>query len=225
MVSLMTGNQVVSAMFDYNTCNTWLDSYFWVTRLKTLDIISWTRLRWSMYNLWHIDPLCMFRGYVVLIWNFSHRSTVYSGGYAIFWRHGSTVYDWWPWPMSTMSSICDLSMGIPTSELVYMIFCRCLVVRRFSIRCAPGFRHTHVAYKVFWLSLIPASYFGGHSVTHDFGQSWWCIDDGVLRLLIRTFSWEKWHSSLPRKLTFEESSQVANILGCENDPFSHATFS
>jgi hypothetical protein len=41
--------------------------------------------------------------------------------------------------MSTMSFIYDLSMGMPTSELVYMIFCRCLVVRRFLIRCAPGF--------------------------------------------------------------------------------------
>jgi hypothetical protein len=46
---------------------TWLDSCFWVTRLKTLDIISLFRLRWSMYNLRHIDPLCMSRGDVVLI--------------------------------------------------------------------------------------------------------------------------------------------------------------
>ena len=73
-----------------------------------------------MYNLRHIDPLCMSRGYVILIWNFSHRSTVYSGGYAIFWQHGSTVYDWWPWPMSTMSSVCDLSMGMSTSEFLYI---------------------------------------------------------------------------------------------------------
>ena len=72
--------------------------------------------------------------------------------------------------MSIMSSVYDLSMGMPTSELVYMIFCRCLVVRRFSIRCAPGFRHTRVAYKVFQLSLVPTSYFGGHSVTHNFGH-------------------------------------------------------
>jgi hypothetical protein len=73
---------------------------------------------------------------------------------------------------------CDLSMGMPTSELIYMIFCRCLVVRRFPIRCAPGFRHTHAAYKVFRLSLIPTSYFGGHSVTHDFGHH-----DGVLMMV------------------------------------------
>jgi hypothetical protein len=80
--------------------------------------------------------------------------------------------------MSTMSSVCDLSMGMPTLELIYMIFYRCLVVHRFSIRCAPGFRHTHAAYKVFRLSLIPASYFGGHSVTHDFGHH-----DGVLMMV------------------------------------------
>jgi hypothetical protein len=72
--------------------------------------------------------------------------------------------------MSIMSSVYDLSMGMPTSELVYMIFCRCLVVRRFSIRCAPGSRHTHTAYKVYRLSMVPTSYFGGHSVTHDFGR-------------------------------------------------------
>jgi hypothetical protein len=72
--------------------------------------------------------------------------------------------------MSKILSVCDMSMGMPTSELVYMIFCRCLVVRRFLIRCAPGSRHTHAAYKVYRLSLIPTSYFGGHFVTHDFGH-------------------------------------------------------
>jgi hypothetical protein len=74
-----------------------------------------------------------------------------------------------------MSSIYDLIMGMPTSEL-NMIFCRCLVVRKFPIRCARGFRHTHAVYKVFRLSVIPASYFGGHSVTHDFGH----IDDVLM---------------------------------------------
>ena len=72
--------------------------------------------------------------------------------------------------MSMMSSVYDLSMGIPPSELVYMIFCRCLGVYRFPIRCAPSSRHTHAAYKVYQLSLVPTSYFGGHSVTHDFGH-------------------------------------------------------
>ena len=73
-------------------------------------------------------------------------------------------------PCLKFSSVYDLSMGIPTLELVYMIFCRCLVVHRFPIRCAPGFRHTHAIYKVFRLSLILASYFGGHFITHDFGH-------------------------------------------------------
>jgi hypothetical protein len=72
--------------------------------------------------------------------------------------------------MSTMSLVCDLSMGMPTSELIYMILCRCLIVRKFPIRCAPGSRHTHAAYKVYRLSLVPISDFGGHSVTHDFGH-------------------------------------------------------
>jgi hypothetical protein len=69
-----------------------------------------------------------------------------------------------------MSSVCDLSMGMPTSELIYMILCRCVIIHGFSIRCAPGSRHTHTAYKVYRLSLVPTSYFGGHSVTHDFGH-------------------------------------------------------
>jgi hypothetical protein len=72
--------------------------------------------------------------------------------------------------MSTMASVCDLSMGMPTSELIYMILCRCLFVRRFPIRCALGSRHTHAAYKVYRLSLVPISDFGGHSVIHDFGR-------------------------------------------------------
>ena len=77
-----------------------------------------------------------------------------------------------------LSSVYDLSMGMPTSELVYMIFCRFLGVCRFPIRCALGSRHTHAAYKVYWLSLVPTSYFGGHSVTHDFGHL-----DGVLMMV------------------------------------------
>jgi hypothetical protein len=31
--------------------------------------------------------------------------------------------------------------------------------------------HTHTFYKVFRLSDVPASYFGGHYVTHYFGHS------------------------------------------------------
>jgi len=143
----------------------------------------WSRLRWSMYNLRHIDPLCMFRGYVILIENLSHRSTVYSGGCAIWWRHGSTVYDWWPWPWFMMSSVYDLSMGMPTSELIHMILCWCLDVCRSPIRCAFGFWHTHTAYKVYRLSLVPLSDFGGHSVIHNFDHRddvmmmlwWWKI--------------------------------------------------
>jgi hypothetical protein len=72
--------------------------------------------------------------------------------------------------MSIMSSVCNLIMGMPTTELIYMIFCRCLVVRRFQIRCAPGSRYTHATYKVYRMSLVPTSYFGGHSVTHEFGH-------------------------------------------------------
>ena len=72
--------------------------------------------------------------------------------------------------MSIMSSVYDLSMGMPTSELVYMIFYRCLDVCRFPIRCTLGSRHTHATYKVYRLSLFPLSDFGGHFVIHDFGR-------------------------------------------------------
>jgi hypothetical protein len=80
--------------------------------------------------------------------------------------------------MSTMASFCDLSMGMPTSELIYMTLYRCLIVRRFSIRCDPGSRHTHATYKVYRLSLVPISDLGGHSITHDFGHH-----DDVLRMV------------------------------------------
>jgi hypothetical protein len=50
-----------------------------------------------------------------------------------------------------------------------MILCRCLVVCRFPIG-ALLVSDTHTFYKVFWLSRVPASYFGGHSVTHYFGH-------------------------------------------------------
>jgi len=173
-----------------------------------------------MYNLWHIDPLCMFCRYVILIWNLSHRSTVYSGSYAIFRWHGSTVYDWCPWPMSIMSSVCDLSMGMPTSELIYMIFYRCLVVRRFSIICAPNSRHTHATYKVYRLSLVSNLILSGAFYYPWFWSSWWCMDDGVLSLFIRTFSWEKLLSSLSRNIIFKGSSQAASIFACENAWFS-----
>ena len=58
-----------------------------------------------------------------------------------------------------------------------------------------------------------------------FWSSWWCIDDGVLRLFIRTFSWEKLLSSLSRNITFKECSQVASIFACENAWFSQAALS
>jgi hypothetical protein len=72
--------------------------------------------------------------------------------------------------MSKMVSVYDLIMGMPTLELIYIILSRCLIVHRFSIRCAPGSRHTHAAYKVYRLSLVPISDFGGNSVIHDFGH-------------------------------------------------------
>ena len=84
--------------------------------------------------------------------------------------------------MSIISSVCDLSMGMPTSELIYMIFCRCLVVRRFPIRCAPSSQHTHATYKVYRLSLVPISNFEGHFVTHDFGRH----DDVLMMMYSRS---------------------------------------
>jgi hypothetical protein len=103
--------------------------------------------------------------------------------------------------MSIISSVCDLSMGMPTLELVYMIFCRCLVVHRFPIRCASGSRHTHAAYKVSRLSLVPTSYFGGHYVTHNFGHH-----DDVLMMVYSgsslELSPEKSYLHLFPKITF-----------------------
>jgi hypothetical protein len=87
-----------------------------------------------------------------------------------------------------MSSVYDLSMGMPTSELIYMIFCRCLDVCRFSIRCALGSQHTHATYKVYRLSLVPISDFGGHSVIHNFGRR-----DDVMMMVYLGSSLELYH--------------------------------
>jgi hypothetical protein len=35
----MTGNQVVSTMFDFDTCNHMVRFILWATRLKTLDMV------------------------------------------------------------------------------------------------------------------------------------------------------------------------------------------
>ena len=120
----------------------------------------------------------------------SHRSIVYSGGCAILWLHGSTVYDWWPCPLFLMSSVYDMSMECLPQELGYMIFCWCLDVCRFSIRCALGSWHTHATYKVYRLSLVPLLEFGGHSVIQKFGH---CDDVMMMKnqaLYQRILSWE-----------------------------------
>jgi hypothetical protein len=102
------------------------------------------------------------------------------------------VYSWWlcnfltAWIHSVLlvamtyvySVICSCSEYGNGFLRTSMILCRFLVVCRFPIRCAPGFQHTHAVYKVFWLSLILASYFVGNSVTHDFGHL-----DGVLTMV------------------------------------------
>ena len=55
----MTGNQVVSTMFDFNTCNHMVRFVLWATILKTLDIIF---------------VIQVAREYVYFA---THRSTVY----------------------------------------------------------------------------------------------------------------------------------------------------
>ena len=126
----MTGNQVVSTMFDFNTCNHMVWFVLWVMWLKTLDIIiiiqvameyvlfathrstvyvSWLcRLDWKICRT---DPQCIP---VAVLW--------------LTWLHGSTMYDWWPWLLFMTSSIYDLCMGMPTSEIdICMILCWCLM--------------------------------------------------------------------------------------------------
>ena len=157
----------------------------------------------------------MSHSYVVSIWIF---------------LHGSTVYSWWLCDISTawIHSVWLVAMTYvydvicPWSEYgnaylrTSMIFCRCLGVRGFPIRCAPGFRHTHASYKFYRLSLVPTLILWGEFYYPWFWSSWWCIDDGVLRLFIRTFSWEKLLSSLSKNLIFEEGSQDASIFAYEN---------
>ncbi len=123
-----------------------------------------------MYDLYqHIDPLCRSCGYVV-IQVLSHRSTVYS------WWLCSILTTWihvvWLVAMTYVYDSIHLWSEHGNAYLkTGIIFCRCLVVYRFLIRCDPCFWHTHAFYKVFQLSQVLASYFGGHSVTHYFGHS------------------------------------------------------
>jgi hypothetical protein len=75
----MTGNQVVSTMFDFNTCNHMARFVLSGDGIEdSRSHLFLARLQWSMYDLYrHIDPLCMSHGYVI-IQVLSHRSTVYS---------------------------------------------------------------------------------------------------------------------------------------------------
>ena len=172
-----------------------------------------------MHDLRHIDPLCMFRGYVVLTENLSHRSTVYSSGCAILWLHGSTVYDWWPWPLLMMSSVYDLSMGMPTLELIYMILCWCLDICRSPIRCSFGSWHTHAAYKVYRLSLVPLSDFGGILLSTILVIVmmlwWWKINLFTKNTFLRKVTFVCFQNH-----AFKGGSQATYIFACENAWFS-----
>jgi hypothetical protein len=49
-ISSMTGNQVVSTMFDFDTCNHMVRFVLWVTRIEDPGYHLYkSRLRWSMY--------------------------------------------------------------------------------------------------------------------------------------------------------------------------------
>jgi hypothetical protein len=83
----MTGNQVVSTMFEFDTCNHMVRFVLWVIGLKTLDPVFTSRLRWSMY---------IFA---------THRSTVYGSwlcrlGYT-FVAQIHSVFRWLCYIMNT----------------------------------------------------------------------------------------------------------------------------
>ena len=59
---------------------------------------------------------------------------------------------------------------MPTSELV-LYFVDAWLFTGFRLGALlVSDTHTHTYYKLFRLSQVPASYFGGHYVTHDFGH-------------------------------------------------------
>ena len=177
----MTGNQVVSTMFDFDTCNHMVRFVLWVTRLKTLDIIFAIQVA--------MEYVCFA----------THRSTVYVSWLCrLDWKFVAqihSVFQWlcylmtawihsvWLVAMTFVYDVISLWSEYGNAYLrmdIYMILCWYLDVCRSPIRCAFGFWHTHTAYKVFRLSLIPLSDFGGHSVIHIFGyqdddmiMSWW----------------------------------------------------
>jgi hypothetical protein len=93
-----------------------------------------------------------------------HISTVYSGWLCRFtmtWIHSVYLV------AMTHLKLCNMSMGIPTSD-DGILLCGLLIVCRF-LTDVLLVSHTRTFYKVFRLSQVPTSYFGGNSATHYFG--------------------------------------------------------
>ena len=176
----MIGNQAVSTMFEFDTCNHMVRFVLLGKEIEDFGcFLHSPGCDGVCIFLWHIDPLCMFRGYVISIiyrtdpqciqvavlhYDCMDPQCMIGGHDLCFWCHQFMIWVWECLPQ----------------ELVYMIFCWCLDVCRSLIRCAFGSWHTHAAYKVYRLSLVPLSDFGGHSVIHNFGHCddvmvmlWW----------------------------------------------------
>jgi len=161
----MTSNQVLSTMFDFNTCN--LMSRFVLRDDGNEDPGSY-----------HLYPGCD-EVFIICIDTYMHFVCLGLCMNLISLEHISTVYCWWicRFIMTWIHSIYLVSTThwiftiwvwecLPQIMIYYYVDAWFLQVHD---RCAPC--STHTFYKVFQLSQVPATYFGGHSVTHYFGHS------------------------------------------------------
>ena len=178
----MTGNQVVSTVFDFSTCNHMVRFVLWVMGLKTLDIVIIIRVameyvlfathRSTVYVSWlcRLDWKFVAQIHSVFQWlcydwhDYMDPQCMIGGHEFCLWRHQSMI---WVWEC------------LPQNWYMYDTLLM-LDVCRSPSRCAFGSWHTHTAYKVYRLSLVPLSDFGGHSVIHIFGyrnddmiMTWW----------------------------------------------------
>ena len=221
MVSSMTCNQVVYTMFDFNTCNHMVrfillgdgikdpESHLFDPGCDGICIIYW-----------HIDPLCMSRGYVIFIWNFLHGSIVYSWWLCdilTVWIHGvwlvamTYVHDvtsiwseygnaylriWYIWYSTDAWMFAGLRLDVLLVLDTHMQLTK-------SIDC-HWFRSQTLGGILFSTFLVIGM------------MSWQCHDNRKSNSLLRTFSWGRLHLSVSRKHSLKDSSQAAYILTCGN---------
>ena len=134
--------------------------------MKTLDLIILIQV--VMEYLWFV---LTHRSTLYVSWlcpNLSHFSAYI---HSVFWVampfshwHGSTVYIWWPWLI--LHFVIWVWECLPQKMVYYYAYAWLFA----GTRPMCSLFSTYTFYKVFQLSHVPTSYFGGNYVTHYFGH-------------------------------------------------------